>query len=192
MSAGAQTILSAAGNLGWGTPNAAATVIATAGSVSHQAAVYGYETSSSMAGGANAAARRVNLPFQTTDLGSLTAEGGALLVAAVDWVTGFSIIDTGADISATVGDSLLLQGRTSGENITYQWYKNGAAIAGATSASLDLGAVQAGNSGTYKIVATDASAPWKYRNKEISYEVSVSARGDEVVLGYRGGRVDRQ
>ncbi|MDE0867320.1 MAG: immunoglobulin domain-containing protein, partial [Rubripirellula sp.] len=182
LSAGAQTVVSSAAALGWGTPNAAAAVVATAGSASHQAAVYGYESGSSMAGGIDAAGRRVNLPFQTPDLGSLTAEGGDLLVAAVDWVTGFSIIDTGRDLSATVGDSILLQGRTSGENITYQWYKNGAAIAGATSASLDLGAVQAGNSGTYKIVATDAAAPWKYRFKEISYEVSVSARGDEVVL----------
>ncbi|MCS5571941.1 MAG: hypothetical protein NZ789_03305, partial [Pseudomonadales bacterium] len=182
LSAGAQTVVSAAATLGWGTPNAAAAVVATAGSASHQAAVYGYEAGSSMAGGTDAAGRRVNLPFQTPDLGSLTAEGGALLVAAVDWVTGFSINDTGGDLSATVGDSLLLQGRTSGENITYQWYKNGVAIAGATSSSLDLGAVQAGDSGTYKMVATDPPAPWKFRFKEISYEVAVSARGDEVVL----------
>jgi len=106
LSAGAQTVVSATATLGWGTPNAAAAVVATAGSASHQAAVYGYEAGSSMAGGTDAAGRRVNLPFQTTDLGSLTAEGGALLVAAVDWVTGFSIIDTGGDLSATVGDSL--------------------------------------------------------------------------------------
>ena len=52
-----------------------------------KAAVYGYEPGSSMAGGTDAAGRRVNLPFQTSDLGSLTAEGGALLVAAVDWVS---------------------------------------------------------------------------------------------------------
>ena len=70
----------------------------------------------------------------------------------------------------------------SGENITLQWYKNDVAIDGATSSSLDLGSVQAGNSGTYKVIATDAAAPWKYRFKEISYEVSVSARGDEVIL----------
>ena len=32
------------------------------------------------------------------------------------------------------------------------------------------------------MIATDAAAAWKYRFKEISYEVSVSARGNEVVL----------
>ena len=36
LSAGAQTVLSAAGTLSWGTPNAAAAVVATAGSASHQ------------------------------------------------------------------------------------------------------------------------------------------------------------
>ncbi|MCP3695882.1 MAG: hypothetical protein GY917_27025, partial [Planctomycetaceae bacterium] len=129
-----------------------------------------------MGGGTDATGRRVNLPFQSSDLGSLTAEGGALLVAAVDWVSGFSIIDAGGDLSATAGDSVVLQGRTIGDNITFQWYKNGAAIAGATSSSLDLGAVQAGDSGTYKVIATDAAAPWKYRFNEISYDISVSAR----------------
>ncbi|RTZ62940.1 MAG: hypothetical protein DSZ35_12200, partial [Verrucomicrobia bacterium] len=182
LSAGAQTVLSAAGTLSWGTPNASAAVIATAGGVSHQGAVYGYEAGSSMAGGTDAAGRRVNLPFQTPDLGSVTSEGGALLVAAVDWVSGFTILDEGGDLSATAGDSVVLQARTIGDNITFQWYKNGAAIAGATSSSLDLGAVEAGNSGTYKVIATDAAAAWKYRFNEISYEVSVSARGDEVVL----------
>ena len=180
--AGAQTVLSAAGELGWGTPNAAAAVVATAGSASHQAAVYGYENGASMAGGSVAAGRRVNLPFQTSELASLTAEGGALLVAAVDWVTGFSIIDSGADLSVTVGDSLILEGTTTGDNITYQWYKNGSAIDGATASSLDLGSLQAGDSGTYKMVATNPAAVWKYRFKEISYEVTVSARGEEVVL----------
>ncbi len=65
--------------------------------------------------------------------GSLAAEGGVLLVAAVDWVSSFSIIDEGGDLDATVGDSLVLNGRVSGENTTLQWYKNGAAIDGAMS-----------------------------------------------------------
>ena len=73
-----------------------------------------------MAGGTDAAGHRVNLPLQTSDLGSLTAEGGALLVAAVDWVSSFGFLDAGGDLSATVGDSLVLQGRTIGDNITYQ------------------------------------------------------------------------
>ena len=72
--------------------------------------------------------------------------------------TKFSIIDVGGDVDATVGDSTVLNGRVTGENITFQWYKNGDAIDGATSASLDLGSVQTGNSGTYKMIATDAAA----------------------------------
>ena len=182
VAAGAQTILSSAGTLNWGTPSASAVIIATAGSASHQAGVYGYDTGSSMAGGIEAAGRRVNLAIQTADLGNMTAEGGALLVAAVNWVSSFSIIDVGGDVEATVGDSTVLNGRVSGENITIQWYKNDAAIEGATSVSLDLGSVQAGNSGTYKMIATDATALAKDRYKEISYVVKVSARGDEVVL----------
>ena len=147
LSAGAQTVVSSAATLSWGAPNASATLIATAGGVSHQGALYGYEAGSSMGGGIDAAGRRVNLPFQTPDLGSLTAEGGVLLVAAVDWVSGFSIIEVGGDLSATAGDSVVLQGRSIGDNITFQWYKNGSAIAGATSSSLDLGAVQVGEFG---------------------------------------------
>ena len=111
LSAGAQTVVSSAATLSWGAPNASATLIATAGGVSHQGALYGYEAGSSMGGGIDAAGRRVNLPFQTPDLGSLTAEGGVLLVAAVDWVSGFSIIEVGGDLSATAGDSVVLQGR---------------------------------------------------------------------------------
>ena len=137
LSAGAQTVVSSAATFSWGSPNASAAVIATAGGVSHQGAVYGYEAGSSMAGGTDAAGRRVNLPFQTPDLGSLTAEGGALLVAAVDWVSGFTILDEGGDLSATAGDSVELQARTIGDNITIQWYKNGAAIAGAHSSRIN-------------------------------------------------------
>ncbi len=73
-----------------------------------------------------------------------------------------------------------MDGRAVGENIVVQWYKDVVAIEGG--ASLDLGVLEQGDAGTYKLKATDPDAPWVKRFKEISYVVSVSKRGPEAVL----------
>lgn len=41
--------------------------------------------------------------------------------------------------------------------VTYQWQKNGAAVAGATNATLTFASAQAGDAGSYSVVATNSS-----------------------------------
>jgi len=48
-----------------------------------------------------------------------------------------------------------LAGNTSGGNLTYQWYKNGTPIAGATSSDLVLNKVQTSGNGTYTVSVSD-------------------------------------
>ncbi len=47
--------------------------------------------------------------------------------------------------------------QATGSGITYQWFKNGIAIAGATQSSLYLSGVQSGDAGSYTAVVTDSS-----------------------------------
>ncbi len=59
--------------------------------------------------------------------------------------------------SANPGDTITFTGAASGNPTpTYQWNKNGAAIAGATAASLTLTGVQAGDAADYTVVATNS------------------------------------
>jgi len=54
------------------------------------------------------------------------------------------------------GDSLTLSVTVSGANVTYQWRKDGVAIAGATSASYTISAVAPTDSGNYDCVVTNS------------------------------------
>jgi hypothetical protein len=55
------------------------------------------------------------------------------------------------------GSSVTFTGAASGTGVTYQWNKDGVAIAGATSASLTLPSVQAGDAGNYTLTATNTA-----------------------------------
>ena len=60
--------------------------------------------------------------------------------------------------SVATGATITLSASAAGTPApTFQWQKNGAAIAGATGATLTLSNVQAGDAGTYTVVATNAA-----------------------------------
>ena len=60
-------------------------------------------------------------------------------------------------VSAIEGQSFVLTVSASGEQLTYQWYKNGSPIAGANSASLDIQDSSEDDSGIYYIVISNSS-----------------------------------
>ncbi|MBN06834.1 MAG: hypothetical protein CMM45_03260, partial [Rhodospirillaceae bacterium] len=179
LTAGSQEIATVGQAINWGMPNGNANVIATIGDTD-KAAIYAYEVGVGMGGGIDAAGRRVHLHTTTDGLATATTASSSLISAAVNWVMEFDILASGGDLDLVEGESLVLDGRAVGENIVVQWYKDGVAIEGG--ASLDLGVLEQGDSGTYTIKATDPDAPWVKRYKEISYVVSVSKRGPEAVL----------
>ena len=130
--------------------------------------------------GTVAAGRRVNLHTSTDGIGSASATGLALINAAASWAMQFDVLGSGGNLSMTEGESLVLDGRVNGENISVQWYKDGVAIAGGS--TLTFGALDKSEAGTYTIKATDPDAAWSKRFKEVSYVVSVGDRGKEAVL----------
>ena len=164
----------------WGTPNDNAIIVANLDGDNDKAAIYAYDIGSIMGNGTAATGRRVNLHTSTDGIGSASATGLALINAAASWVMQFDVLGSGGNLNMTVGESLVLDGRVNGENISVQWYKDGVAIAGGS--TLSLGALDKTQAGTYTIKATDADAAWANRFKEVSYVVSVGDRGKEAVL----------
>jgi hypothetical protein len=164
----------------WGTPNGNAIIVANLGGDNDKAAIYAYNTGSIMGNGTVAAGRRVNLHTSTDGIGSASATGLALINAAANWAMQFDVLGSGGNLNMTEGESLVLDGRVNGENISTQWYKDGVAIAGGS--TLTFGALDKSEAGTYTIKATDPDAAWANRFKEVSYVVSVVDRGKEAVL----------
>lgn len=60
-----------------------------------------------------------------------------------------------ASVSVQTGASFSVSVTASGGNLTYQWSKDGADIAGATSSSYSRSAVAAGDAGSYRVVVTN-------------------------------------
>jgi hypothetical protein len=62
-----------------------------------------------------------------------------------------------AGVSVPVGGTVTLTSAATGEGtVTFQWSKDGTALAGATSASLTLTSVTAASAGSYRVAATNA------------------------------------
>ncbi|MDC0316695.1 PA14 domain-containing protein [Verrucomicrobia bacterium] len=168
----------------WGTPNDNAIVVANLGGDNDKAAIYAYDIGSIMGNGTAATGRRVNLHTSTDGIGSASATGLALINAAASWVMQFDVLASGGNLNISEGESLVLDGRVNGENISVQWYKDGVAIAGGS--TLSLGALDKSKAGTYTIKATDADAAWANRYKEVSYVVSVGGKEAVLVTGSNG------
>jgi outer membrane protein assembly factor BamB/subtilisin family serine protease len=83
-----------------------------------------------------------------------------------------------------VGGSLVLSVAANGPGaITYQWFFNGASIAGATSATYTVGSVSAANAGTYTVTVTSGSST--VTSSTATVTVSTAAPGRIVNLSAR-------
>ncbi len=79
---GTVPITTTSGPVGYGTPAASAEVVATA---SGRATLFAYEAGDVLTDGSAAASCRVALPFSDQNLATATAQGNALLDAAISW-----------------------------------------------------------------------------------------------------------
>ncbi len=92
----------------------------------------------------------------TNSAGSATSNGAVLTVSAATVAPSFTTQPQSQ--TAAPGGSVTFTAAASGNPApTYQWRKDGNAISGATNASLALTNVQAGDAGTYTVVATNSA-----------------------------------
>ncbi len=91
----------------------------------------------------------------TNSAGSATSNGAVLVVTAPTATPAMTTQPQSQSVLA--GATVSFTAAASGTPTpTYQWQKNGAAISGATSASLNLTSVQTSAAGTYTVVATNS------------------------------------
>ncbi|MEM7167130.1 MAG: LamG-like jellyroll fold domain-containing protein [Planctomycetota bacterium] len=86
----------------------------------------------------------------TNACGTATSTTATVTIGQLPVVTADPIAQT-----VCVGDPVLLSVTATGDALTYQWFQDGAAVAGATAATLDLGNVTAGAAGNYYATVTN-------------------------------------
>lgn len=90
---------------------------------------------------------------------ALSAAGisGALGAANVSTAAGPAIITQPSSVTATVGQAVSFRVTASGTApLSYRWFKDGTALAGATSDTLTLSSVQPGAAGSYTVVVSNS------------------------------------
>lgn len=91
----------------------------------------------------------------TNAIGTTTSEAVTLTLAAAGAPT---ITKQPTSITVAAGNSASLSVVATGSALTYQWYKDDAAISGATSAAYTVDAVSASDAGRYFVRVTNASS----------------------------------
>lgn len=90
----------------------------------------------------------------TNASGSTTSEEA--IISVISRATGPSFSTQPSSQSSYVGGSVTFSATATGGTVTYQWRKNGANISGATSSTLTLNNLSAGDAGSYTVVASNA------------------------------------
>lgn len=86
--------------------------------------------------------------------GAVTSDGASLTVAAL---TAPVITSQPVGVSTSVGSALSMSVAANGNPApTYQWQRNGSAIAGATAATYNVASAQLSDAGTYTVVVTNS------------------------------------
>lgn len=91
----------------------------------------------------------------TNASGSVTSAIARLTVTAA--ATPPQITAQPAALAVTNGAPARLSVSASGSDVTYQWFRDGAAIAGATNATLEITRARFGDSGAYTVAVTNAA-----------------------------------
>ncbi len=94
-----------------------------------------------------------NNSFQFDDL------VGSLLADSVNSYSPQSSIPGPGTVDKNAGDSWNVSLSVAGDGNSYQWYRNGAEVSGATSSTLSLSSLDVSDSGTYELRARNAGAP---------------------------------
>lgn len=96
-------------------------------------------------------AMKIHAKLLTALVGAALAGCGGLGTNAAPSITSQP---TGA--SVTTGSSFTLSVTAGGNDLAYQWYKDGTSLSGATSSSYGVTAAAADNAGTYYVAVTNA------------------------------------
>lgn len=128
----------------------------------NKAGLFGYENGATLSDGSTAAARRVGLFLYEIASGDLTTAGREIIKAAIGWSMSNSppnivqnplnqtIKERQAGFFSTAAVSIL--------PLSYQWYKNGSAISGATQSSYTTpGSVLADSGAVFRCVITNSA-----------------------------------
>jgi hypothetical protein len=118
----------------------------------------------------------------TNSVGTTVSSPVTLSVTAL--ITGPTFTTHPQSASVAAGGSVTLTGAATGTGtLTYQWYKNGAAISGATSTSLTLGSVQLSDVASYSLSATDATGTSSSRAAAVGITSTDKVSGSGTVVG---------
>jgi len=174
LAAGTNTLFTSAQTIAFGRPKDSAIIIARpVGSTDNRAVLFAYEQGDDLFGGLKAAGRRILLPLTDATPAAANTNGVALFDAAVRWAIPTNavpvLVSEPADVTVVEGQSATFVGEVNGVGpFTYQWSKNGAALAGATSRSLTVSAALADNAATYSLRATSAGGAVTTRAAKLS------------------------
>jgi len=125
---GTRTVTSSNATMNWGKPNANAAKVATVVGDANKTVIFGYETGAVMPG-LTAPARRVGLFMDDTSASILTAEGTALLDAAIQWARGQTGSPTGGTLTGTFAATPASVNLTTEGTIDWaHWGRNGALV----------------------------------------------------------------
>ena len=105
-------------------------------------------------------------------------------------LSGYQVV-TAPTISGTVAPSTVQLGGTVALSVTasslapfsYQWYKNGVAIDGATSSTLNIVGAQASDAGTYHVVVTNAVGSSTSTDTTLAVTSPISTQGTVIAAG---------
>jgi hypothetical protein len=91
-------------------------------------------------------------------LPNATSSGAVLTVSPLPIAPSITMQPKSATLTAGQNDTLSVTATGTG-TLSYQWYKNGTAISGATSSSYTLTNVQAASAGTYTVIVSNGTLP---------------------------------
>jgi hypothetical protein len=103
----------------------------------------------------------------TNSLGTATSSSATLTVTCVGGAP-VAISSQPADQSLGTGGTISLSVSATGTTPVYQWYRNGAAIVGATASTYTKAGAQSGDSGLYSVVVKNCAGPVTSRDAVVS------------------------
>jgi len=125
----------------------------------------------------------------TSSGGAVTSSSATLTISSTTGVPVISVQPV-AQIDSAPGSTVTISVETSGSPApTYQWYRNGTPVAGATNASLSLSNIQASAAGLYTAVITNGAGSVTSSPSAISVTRSGNSASHAVVAsGYSPGQ----
>lgn len=119
--------------------------------------------------------------------GSATSNGATLTVNSTSTATAPSITTQPASVTVSTGQSATFSVAATGTApLSYQWRKDGAAIAGATSASYTIAAVTSNAAGTYSVVVSNSAGTATSNSATLAFASTASIFPHLTALAFDG------